>query len=369
MTTDPIGLYLHIPYCVRKCGYCDFCSLGGSMVVPEEYLSRLVGEAELYHGKGISVNTVFIGGGTPSLLSGAQLSSLVAELRRVFTFSSDTEFTIECNPGTTSPEFFRACRDSGVNRISFGLQSVHENELKSLGRIHTYSDFLAAFRDARAAGFDNISVDLMYGIPEQTIESFKETLNAVLYFSPEHVSSYGLIIEEGTRFFRKQDRLPIPDEDAECDMYYLAHEVLTSAGFSHYEVSNYSKPLKESRHNLKYWHRDDYIGLGASAHSCFNGKRYYNTSVVTDYIGNTGNALFNPEESDEESEYIMLRLRLSEGISLQGFSERFGRSFLEGREKLIEGYVAHGLARVSDEHFNLTHKGLYLSNSIIAELI
>ena len=369
MITEPKGLYVHIPYCVRKCGYCDFCSLGGSSGVPDEYIDALLREAGRYGEGGIEVNTVFIGGGTPSLLSPTQLKRLVGELRKVFRFSSDTEFTVECNPGASQAEFFRACLECGVNRISFGLQSIHENELKKLGRIHTYDEFIKALRDAKEVGFDNISVDLMYGIPEQTKESFAKTLSEVVALPVDHISVYGLIIEEGTRFFHEQSTLPLPDEDAECDMYYFAHDFLSSMGFSHYEISNYAKVGRESKHNLKYWRLDEYLGLGASAHSYLGGRRYFNTANVKDYIAGAGGEMQLHEECDEESEYIMLRLRLSEGLPLSDFENRFGKEFLLGREDTVRKYQAYGLIGIEDGRLFLSAQGLYLSNSILSELI
>ena len=369
MTTKPVGLYVHIPYCVRKCGYCDFCSRASASGIPDGYIASLLSEAELYKEKRLSLDTVYIGGGTPSLMTPKQLSTLVLGLRECFDILPSAEFTVECNPGTARFDFFRECRRLGINRISFGLQSVHDSELRLLERIHTYADFLAAYGEARDAGIENISVDLMYGIPEQTEESFSETLASAVALGVEHISAYGLIIEEGTRFFNERDSLSLPDEDAECDMYYLADRYLTENGFSHYEVSNYAREGRESRHNLKYWHLEEYIGLGASAHSFFGGKRYYNALDVDGYVSRARGVLGICEESDPKSEYIMLKLRLKEGLSLSEYEGMFGVDLLSEKSEAVERFVSLGLVELCQGQLFLTAEGFYLSNLIIGELI
>ena len=285
MTTDKLGLYVHIPYCVRKCNYCDFCSLPtGNSGVPDEYVSRLCDEIESYSDKvRVPLDTVYFGGGTPSLLSEIQMAQIFATIRDTFEISENAEITFECNPGTLMRDKAEAFKVLGFNRVSLGLQSIHEKEMKKLGRIHTYEQFLSCYHALRDVGFDNISVDLMYGIPYQTKETFIDSVSTLVALSPEHISAYGLILEEGTPFFDEDD-LPIPDVDDECDMYDAVRAILAEAGYEHYEISNYARQGRRSRHNSLYWHLGEYIGVGAAAHSFFGGKRYFNTDSVEEYI-------------------------------------------------------------------------------------
>ena len=370
MTTDRLGLYLHIPYCVRKCNYCDFCSLpSGCAGVPDEYVVRLCKEIESYAGKaGVPLDTVYFGGGTPSLLQPLQMREIFTAIRKAFVVSEGAEITFEANPGTLTKDKAEAFYELGFNRVSIGLQSIHEKEMKKLGRIHTYEQFLSCFRTLREVGFDNISVDLMYGIPYQTKESFEQSVRALIELSPEHISAYGLMIEEGTPFF-KEENLPLPSLDDECDMYALATEILGANGYEHYEISNYAKAGKRSRHNCLYWHLGEYIGVGAAAHSFFGGKRFFNAESVEDYLAATPSETVVDEESDLSYEYAMLGLRLKEGISLDEYETRFARSFTEGKEELIDRLVKEGLMTLDGTRIALTERGFYLSNSILVEIL
>lgn len=374
MTTEPIGVYVHIPYCIRKCNYCDFCSLPeGGGGVPDVYVDRLCEEILAYRGEcKIPASTLYFGGGTPSLLCSPQLEKIISALNLVFDFTSELEFTLEANPGTVNEEKLRQLRGLGVNRLSLGMQSAHVNELSALGRIHNHTDLTDAFLAARRVGFDNISCDLMYGIPHQTEQSFRDTLTALTELNPEHISVYGLMIEEGTPFYEMQGTLPLPSEELECEMYYLADKLLTSSGYSHYEISNYAKEGKESRHNLKYWYASEYLGFGAAAASFFCGKRFVNTSNVSEYLKSNG-ASYNTCEAltdtDIEFEYCMLRLRLKEGIVLADYKDKFGRDFYDGREGVIEKMSMLGLLEAGKERIALTAKGFYLSNTVMCELL
>ena len=365
------GLYVHVPFCVRKCNYCDFCSFPESEITREKrtsYVDALVSEIFGYRQEPRCViDTVFFGGGTPSLLEPSEIQRIFSAIRESFEILPEAEITLEANPGTLTEEKLRAYKNLGVNRISIGLQSIHENEQKKLGRIHNYSDFLECFRLARATGFENISVDLMYGIPEQTLDSFAKTLDAVIALSPEHVSAYGLIIEEGTPFFNCRESLPLPTEDTECDMYRLAVDKLTAAGYSHYEISNYAGPGRESRHNLHYWRLDEYIGVGAAAHSYFDGRRYYNPDSLDEYT--SGSRVYVDSSDDAEFEYAMLAFRLAEGLSLDDFEAKFSHRFIDSREALIERYVDLGYMRRDGQRLYLTDDGMYVSNAILAELL
>ncbi len=373
MATDSLGLYVHIPYCVRKCSYCDFCSFPvGCSGVPDEYVSRLCDEIASYSDRvSRPLDTVYFGGGTPSLLTPSQMARIVNAIKNSLAVSPSAEITLEANPGTLTSEKVIAFRDLGFNRASVGLQSIHENEMKKLGRIHGYDEFLSSYKMLRDAGFDNISVDLMYGIPYQTKDSFAETLSSVIKLSPEHISVYGLMVEEGTPFFSERDSLPLPTTDEECDMYYMAADMLADAGYTHYEISNYARRGYESRHNTLYWRLGEYIGVGAAAHSFFDGARFFNTSDVGEYIsGSDTEKNACPEAlSDLAYEYAMLRLRLKEGFLLSDYEDRFGVSFTSGKDDILARLEREGLVSLVDGKIALTERGFYLSNSILIEIL
>ena len=373
METKPIGLYVHIPFCLRKCNYCDFCSVAFDEERLKLYTDSIISEIASYQCEPkIKINTIFFGGGTPSVIGVADFERIVAEIRKSFDICPDTEFSVEVNPATATPEKARAMKALGVNRISIGLQSIHENEMKILGRIYSYNDFLETYRIFRDAGIGNINVDLMYGIPEQTKDSFKKTLEAVTALSPEHVSAYGLIVEEGTPFYVRKDELPLPEEDDEYAMYLSALSVLGDAGYSHYEISNYAKAGFECRHNLKYWRDEEYVGVGLSAHSYYRGKRYSNTHSFDEYFDGFG-AKYRKDEGDgagvDKFEYAMLALRLSEGLSLSEYRRLFGEEFAADKADLVERYVGAGFMQISNGRLSFTGKGFYVSNTILAELL
>ncbi len=373
MTTKPVGLYVHIPFCVKKCNYCDFCSFPEGMVDwRESYISALCSEIELYKGRNIALDSIFFGGGTPSLLSVNEFSRVVETIKECFSLTPDFEFTVEANPKTLDIYKMRSFVSFGVNRLSIGLQSIHENEMKKLGRIHNFIDFKECYDMARRCEIENINVDLMYGIPEQTMDSFSKTLDEIIALKPEHLSLYGLILEEGTRFFEKKDSLALPTDDTECDMYYLACRRLSDAGYSHYEISNYALDGHKCRHNLKYWRDEEYIGVGLSAYSYFDGRRFGNSRDIMEYLrGNC--AKYDSGEiiscSDEAYEYVMLGLRLSEGLSLSEYKKRFCIDFLDGREDLVDSLVKADYMKISDGRISLTERGFYVSNTILTELI
>lgn len=374
MTTDRIGLYVHIPFCRSKCRYCDFASFAQvDSQKRRAYIKRLTDEILAYHGKVRSaVDTVFFGGGTPSLLTPDELEVIFEAVNKSFKVTEDAEITLEANPKTLTRDFIATAKKVGVNRMSLGLQSVHDNELKYLGRIHTYDDFLSSYDMILGGGIDNVNVDLMYGIPEQTKDSFMKTLHTVAALSPKHISAYGLIIEEGTPFFKMRDSLPLPSEDDEADMYYMASEHLKASGYGHYEISNYAKPGFESRHNLKYWHDDEYVGVGLSAHSYLGSTRYYNTSSFDEYLSSCGvkyECKSELSKKDTEFEYAMMRLRLSEGFSLADYEDRFDHSFLDGRVALLDKFKRAGLINLDNDRISLTEEGFYLSNTLLSELL
>lgn len=374
MKIEPIGLYVHIPFCLMKCNYCDFCSF--STLEKQErdlYLSRLEEEILSYkHSEKIPVNTVFFGGGTPSLLEPSEFFKICDAISESFEILPDTEFTVEANPKTLNRDKLRAFTSRGVNRISLGLQSIHENELKMLGRIHDALDFQNAYQLCQENGILNINIDVMYGIPEQTARSFQKTLEYVTSLQPTHISAYGLILEEATKFWDIRNSLPLPSEDDECDMYNLACCFLSSNGYSHYEISNYSKPGFESMHNLKYWRNKEYIGVGISAFSYFNDSRYGNTRILSEYLSENPKQYVSEDlisKSESAYEFAMLAFRLSEGLLLSEYKNLYGVDFLVGREERIDAYVKAGYMRRTNERIFLTEKGFYVSNTILTDLL
>ncbi len=374
MTIKPLGLYVHIPFCLRKCNYCDFCSFANvDDDVRRGYIEALVSEILSYKRcERLVVDTVFFGGGTPSVLTPTEFKTICSAINEAFEIAPDAEFSIEVNPKTLTLEKVFAYRAAGVNRVSIGLQTIHEKERIKLGRIHNFKDFEIAYGMVKEHLTDNIGVDLMYGIPYQTTASFKETLETALSFHPRHLSCYGLIIEEGTPFYCEGDKLPLPSEDEECDMYECATRILSDNGYMHYEISNYSLPGYQSRHNLKYWQLGEYIGVGVAAHSFFEGRRSFNTENISVYIrGDRKEYKVSEAVSNDELSYdfVMLGLRLGCGISLTEYKNRFFVDFLEGRNDKIRDLVKGGYAILDKDRFALTEKGLYVSNTILTELL
>ncbi len=369
-----LGLYIHIPFCRSKCLYCDFCSFPrpkGEIV--EAYVKAL--ERDLIQKSSLcgdyEVDTVYFGGGTPTSLPGELLPRLLDKVTAHYRVSADAEITAECNPTTENLSLFRAMRAAGFNRLSVGVQSVHEKELKALGRIHSFSDVEKTFTDARAAGFSNLSADAMFGIPYQTPESFLHTLEKLTALEISHLSAYGLQIEEGTPFHRMEKKLPLPDEDAAERMYFEGIDLLAGYGLQQYEISNFAKDGYESRHNLKYWNCDEYLGFGVAAHSDFCGERFGNSRDLDAYI--EGREITEERESisfeERKNEYVMLRMRLSDGVRAAEFEARFGESFFDTFGTRLKKYEARGLVRVTEEGAAFTPRGMYLSNAILSDVL
>ena len=370
----PLGLYIHIPFCRSKCLYCDFCSFPHQNEEKmTEYVGALCRDLQRYAPlcRDYTVDTVFLGGGTPTALPAYLLEELMGEIYKNYNVSADAEITAECNPVTGERELFARMRAAGINRLSIGLQSAHEKELKALGRLHTFETFAACFADARAAGFDNISVDVMSGIPYQTPESRRKTLQKILALGPEHISSYDLIIEEGTPFYKKRDTLPLPDEDATRKMYLEGIEILSESGYTQYEISNFARAGYESRHNLKYWNCDEYLGIGVAAHSDFGGARFGNSREIEAYIA--GRDITEereiPNKNERINEYVMLRFRLCEGVDVALFKNRFGVSFEGMYGKKLEPFIKSGLVRREGDRYFLTPEGMLVSNTILSDIL
>ena len=336
------------------------------------YIDELCRRIKLFSAKATdrTVDTVYFGGGTPTLLPTDCFEKLMSTLHNCFDIATEAEITVECNPASIGKEGLKSLRELGINRISIGLQSANDNELKALGRLHNYNDFVSVYNDAREAGFDNISVDLMYGIPEQTAESFENTLRKVCALSPEHISTYGLKIEEGTAFSSMREKLTLPDEDEEFNMYVLCDSILSENQYQRYEISNFSRHGKESRHNLKYWRLDDYIGFGVAAHSCFDGERFGNSRNLTAFLNGEDITEERATVSVEEriSEYIMLGLRLNCGISLQDYRNLTGRDLKEDFP-MIDRYIKDGFMEEHDQSISFTTKGFFVSNAILSDML
>ncbi len=376
-----LGLYLHIPFCRSKCAYCDFFSfVPSNEELIQRYVDVLVLHMESYRTGtyDYTVDTVFIGGGTPTLLSTEQLMQINRAIYKNFDVDNRVEYTIEANPATIDFESLKKLRRAGVNRLSIGLQSGDNRELLALSRLHNRAAFEQSFRDARRAGISNINVDIMFGIPFQTKDSFMKTLRYVTWLSPEHISVYGLKIEEGTPFAAKRDTLPLPDEDAEYDMYMTAGEFLASRGYEHYEISNFAKRGMRCRHNMKYWNCEEYLGLGASAHSYFNNSRFSFKRDIDAYmngleIKNSRIKLTdeNVEISPHErvGEYVMLRMRLSDGVDCREFYRKFGLDFDRLYGSKLQQYINPGLVQYVNGVYSFTAKGMFVSNYILSEIL
>ncbi len=371
--TDKVGIYIHVPFCRSKCYYCDFCSrTRADDDIKSLYVKRLCAEiadvAKTVDGARPIADTVYFGGGTPTLLSPSQLEEILYAVELNFGIENGAEITAETNPKTGDGKMLKNMRSIGINRLSIGMQSVHDNELRALGRIHSFADFQNVFSDARDAGFDNISADLMYGIPEQTKESFFESLRTVQSLSPEHISSYSLTVEEGTPFWRRREGLVLPDEDKVSDMYLMMSETLREGGYEKYEISNFAHKSKESRHNLKYWRREDYLGFGPAAHSFFDGVRSAHSRDIEGYL--RGENIIESSEKiigDEAmDEYVMLGMRLSEGIDIKKFNSIFGTDFYKRYGSTFSRFAPDYVC-IDSESCRFTDKGMLVSNYILSE--
>jgi oxygen-independent coproporphyrinogen-3 oxidase len=314
-------------------------------------------------------DTVYFGGGTPTLLSAAQFERIIETVERNFGITSEAEMTSEANPKTVDEEKLKNMRAIGINRLSIGVQSIHDSELRILGRNHNSGDTLETLALARKAGFDNISVDLMYGIPSQTKESIKKSVEGIVLLAPEHISSYCLTIEDGTSFGRRRDSLALPDEDTVADMYADMSEILQKNGYHKYEISNFSKEGRESRHNLKYWHLDDYLGFGPAAHSCFDSVRYANSRDIDAYLGGKDitESVEKIEKRERMNEFVMLGMRLADGVDAREFRKLFGEELqveFASFNKFSPEYVT-----VDGTGCRFTEKGMFVSNYILSEVL
>ena len=366
-------LYIHIPFCVRKCAYCDFLSAPGSEEAKASYTEALLREIEAVKTEKREVSSIFVGGGTPSALSPSLMGDIFEKIHKSFSVAPDAEITIEANPGTLSKEKLFLYRNVGINRLSLGLQSPEAAELKSLGRIHTYEEFLESFSLAREAGFQNINVDLMCALPDQTYEGWIRNLRTVAALHPEHISAYSLIIEEGTPFAKR--KLNLPDEDTEYRMYEDTAGILAEYGYEQYEISNYAKKALACQHNVGYWTRKEYLGLGLGAASLWGNQRFSNTSDFSAYLKESG----SPEKirenretlslEDEMSEFMFLGLRRMQGISGTQFENCFGNTIEEIYGDVIEKLEQEKMLEVKEDKIRLTKRGIDVSNYVFCEFL
>ena len=390
MKTKSIGLYVHIPFCKKKCAYCDFKSYAGKENLIDEYIKWLKYELQgLGEGNKLDyenniddlviIKTIYIGGGTPSIIDSNYITQILDTIRNSFVIDPDVEITIEINPGTVNKEKLEEYKRSGINRLSIGLQSTNDMLLKELGRIHTYKEFLDTYNLARKIEFKNINVDLMLGLPKQSVNDLRESLDKIIELNPEHISVYSLIIEEGTEFFKKlnENKLTLPGDEIEREMYWLTKRKLEEAGYNHYEISNFSKKGFESKHNLSCWNQEEYIGVGVAAHSYTNNVRYSNVDSIEEYIDNykngneTDNFIFHEKQNKESKmqEFMLLGLRKIDGIHIQEFKAKFGENPIFVFRTALEKLVNRELIEVDGDVIRLTNKGLDLANLVWEEFV
>lgn len=366
-----LGLYLHIPFCKSKCAYCDFYSLAGSEARMDAYVDALTRDlcAAAPRAAKHTVDTVYFGGGTPSYLGGARLVRLLDAVRAHYTLSPGAEITLEANPDSADEATLRQLRAAGVCRLSLGMQSAHDDILRGVGRVHTHAQTVQAVRAARAAGFDDVSLDLIYGLPQQTPQRWRADLEAALALSPEHLSCYGLKVEEGTPLARRRGDVCLPDDDTQAAMYLEAVALLAQHGYAQYEISNFARPGHASRHNLRYWRREEYLGFGPGAHSDFGGERFARARSLEAYL--RGEAQLSecsaPCARERAQELVMLSLRMSEGLSFAALR----RHGLDSAPLLpfVRRCAQEGLALPGETRFALTPRGFLVSNAVIVQAL
>ena len=362
------GIYIHIPFCVGKCPYCDFYSFKADESQKDSYLNAVLLCLDKWSSKvKDKIDTIYFGGGTPSVFGAKRISEVLSYIKSEYDVTCDAEITVECNPSSVSEEFFREIKSAGVNRISMGMQSAVDKERLSLGRLSDSFQVEKAVAMAKNAGIDNISLDIMLGVPHQTMESLDESIDFLLSQDIPHISAYMLKVEEGTAFDKMGDSLVLPDEDTVTEMYLHTSKRLSSAGYNHYEISNFSREGKESRHNTRYWLGEDYIGIGPSAHSCFQGERFYYERDFNSFI--SGSELISDGFGGDKDEYIMLRLRLSQGLLFEEYEKKYAETIEKAKIENLRKYEKAGLVIINDKGIRLTREGFLLSNAIIGEML
>lgn len=388
MQGKELGIYIHIPFCKQKCYYCDFVSFSNKKEYIEKYIETLKREIDSYDLSKYNITTIYIGGGTPSRIPSEKIQEILEKIRQKIlknqTKWENIEITIELNPGTVDEEKIKKYKKIGINRLSIGLQSTNNKLLKEIGRIHTFEDFKDTYNTVKKVGFENINVDLMIGLPNQTISDVKDSLNEIIKLNPTHVSVYSLIVEENTKMEQliNNKELQLPDEELERQMYWYVKNTLELNGYNHYEISNFAKKGKESKHNLNCWEQKEYIGLGLAAYSYLNGIRYGNTSDIEKYINvqdflnsseleESGIRVVDEVQSleDKRKEYMLLGLRKIEGVSIQKFKEKFVENPIFLFRKELEKLVNEKLITIDGDCIRLTNKGLDLANIVWEEFV
>ncbi len=383
-----IGIYVHIPFCIRKCYYCDFVSFTNQEENIEKYIEAVIKEIESYELEEYNVTTIYIGGGTPSSIESRYIEKILHKIKEKIinneTKFNDIEITIEINPGTIDRKKLQDYEEMGINRLSIGLQSTNNEILKNIGRIHTYEEFLEGYILARSIGFDNINVDLMIGLPNQTIEKIKDSVEKVINLEPEHISVYSLIVEEGTKIenLLNMNKITLPEEELERNMYWYVKNKLELNGYIHYEISNFAKENKQSKHNVNCWEQKEYIGIGTAAYSYLNNIRYGNTSNIQKYIETQDfkskkelekNKIRIIDEvqtlEDKKKEYMLLSLRKIEGVSIKKFKEKYVENPIFLYRKQLEKLVNENLLTIDGDNIKLTNKGLDLANLVWEEFV
>lgn len=374
-----VGIYVHIPFCKHKCYYCDFISYCNKDNLIKQYIKAILKEIKK-NKINQKIDTIYIGGGTPSYIDSKYIVQIVEEIKKNFDVLKEAEITIEVNPGTiTNIEKLQQYRECGINRLSIGLQSVNDDLLKELGRIHNFTQFLDTYDKAQQAGFENINVDLMLGLPNQNIQDIKKSLEEVIKLEPKHISVYSLIVEENTPIKKMIDekKLQLPDEELERNMYWYVKNILELNKYKHYEISNFAKEGYESKHNKNCWEQKEYIGFGVAAHSYFMKKRYSNTENIEQYIKNIDddnlkkNIIIHEEQTelDMKKEYILLNLRKIDGIQISKFKNKFGENPIYLFRNELNKLVNEGLIQIEEDNIKLTNKGIDLANLVFEEFI
>jgi len=372
-----LGLYIHIPFCKRKCHYCDFISFSGKQELIEKYIDSLKKEIDDYkiNKEEYLIETIYFGGGTPSYIESKYIIEILQKLKQKFNISKSAEITIEANPGTVDEQKLKDYYNSGINRISFGLQSTKSELLKLVGRIHTYSSFLDTYNLARKVGFKNINVDLMIGLPVQTLEDVQKDLERIVALNPEHISVYSLIVEEGTVIEQKinNKELYLPSEELERKMYWKVKSTLEEKGYKHYEISNFAKKDFESKHNMSCWNQEEYIGFGLAAHSYIDNKRYSNTEDLEEYIEKNAEEIRETHEiqtkEDQMKEYMLLGLRKIEGVKISDFKNKYIDNPIYLYRESLNKLVVQELIEIDIDSIKLTDKGIDLANLVWEEFV
>ena len=379
MLKQELGIYIHIPFCKKKCYYCDFVSYSNKCDEIGKYIESLIKEINDFDFSKYEVTTIYIGGGTPSFIESKYIIKILNTIFYKIENHNNIEITLEANPGTVTRHKLQDYKEAGINRLSIGLQVTQDNLLKEIGRIHTYKEFLETYKNAEEVGFENINVDLMLGLPNQTIEDLKESLEKIVCLKPNHISIYSLIVEEGTQISNliEKGKLQLPDEKLERNMYWYVKNFLELNGFNHYEISNFAKKGKESKHNLNCWEQKHYIGFGVSAHSYIEDKRFCNISNLEKYIKNLEkneielNKIIEETQTleDKKKEYMMLGFRKIEGISISKFKEKFVDNPIYLYRESLNKLVKEGLIEITLDNIKLTNKGLDLANLVFEEFV